>query len=304
MSLRPATHAWLRMAAFVAASTACAMAALGRFATPEVDPAASLRERYAALSEQPEQNSLQPGLYLESGGSSRAVRGDVYAVVNYPFAIVSDTFTSPQNWCEVLILHLNVKHCRADARGEGTVLSVAIGRKIDQPLSKTYRVKFAYKVVATRPDYFEVDLDARRGPLGTKKYHIALESIGLEGDRAFLHLRYSYSSGLVARFAMRAYLASSGHDKVGFTMVDGKDGRPPYFIGGVRGAAERNSMRYYLAIDAYLGALATPAPQRFEESLERWFAATERYALQLHEVDHDAYVTMKRREYLRQQTVE
>jgi hypothetical protein len=30
-------------------------------------------------------------------------------------------------------------------------------------------------------------------------------------------------------------------------------------------------MRYYLAIDACLGALATPAPERFEESLERWF---------------------------------
>lgn len=60
-------------------------------------------------------------------------------------------------------------------------------------------------------------------------------------------------------------------------------------------------MRYYLAIDAHLGALATPAPERFEESLERWFTATERYALQLHEVDHDAYLTMKRREHLRQQ---
>ena len=60
-------------------------------------------------------------------------------------------------------------------------------------------------------------------------------------------------------------------------------------------------MRYFLAIDAYLGALANPGPDRFEESLERWFAATERYALQLHEVEHDDYVAMKRREYLRQQ---
>ncbi len=70
----------------------------------------------------------------------------------------------------------------------------------------------------------------------------------------------------------------------------------------MRGALERNTMRYYLAIDAYLGALAVPPPERFEQSLERWFAATERYALQLHEVDHDAYVAMERSEYLRQQT--
>jgi hypothetical protein len=280
------------------------MAALGQVATPEVDPAASLRERYAALSEQPDQNSLQPGLYLESVERSRSVRGDVYAIVNYPFATVSEAFTNPQTWCEVLILHFNVKYCAVAVRPERTVLSVAIGKKIDQPLSETYRVEFVYKVAVANSDYMEVDLDARRGPLGTKKYHIALESIGLEGDRALLHLQYSYSSGLIARLAMRAYFASSAHNKVGFTMTDGKAGRPPHYVGGVRGAVERNSMRYYLAIDSYLGALATLAPQRFDESLERWFAATERYALQLHEVDHDAYVTMKRREYLRQQTVE
>ena len=64
-------------------------------------------------------------------------------------------------------------------------------------------------------------------------------------------------------------------------------------------------MRYYLAIDAYLGAAAAApsATDRFDESLERWFTATERYAPQLHEVERDAYVTMKRREYLRQQIV-
>lgn len=55
-------------------------------------------------------------------------------------------------------------------------------------------------------------------------------------------------------------------------------------------------MRCYLAIDAYLGAFAAPGSQRFEESLECWFTATGRYAVQLHEVDHDAYVRMKRGE--------
>jgi hypothetical protein len=39
---------------------------------------------------------------------------------------------------------------------------------------------------------------------------------------------------------------------------------------------------------------------RFEESSERWFAATESYALQLHEIDRDTYLTMKRAEYRRQ----
>ena len=71
----------------------------------------------------------------------------------------------------------------------------------------------------------------------------------------------------------------------------------------MRGALERNTMRYYLAFDAYLHALDSPAPQRFEQSLERWFADTERFARQLREVKHESYIAMKRAQYVRQQTV-
>lgn len=274
-------------------------AALAQVAMP--DPASSLRDRYNALTEQLEQSPLEQGLYLESVESSRTLRGDVYAVVDYPFAAISEVFTKPESWCEALLLHLNVKYCQAAVRGERTVLTVAIGKKIEQTLDESYRVEFTYSVTASTPDYVAVSLYAKKGPLGTKNYNIALQFIGLEGERAFLHVRYSYGYGLLAGLAMRIYLATSGHSKVGFTTVGGENGQPPHLVGGVRGAIERNAMRYYLAIDAYLGAGAAPTPERFDESLERWFAATERYARQLHEVDHDAYVTMKRREYIRQQ---
>jgi hypothetical protein len=95
-----------------------------------------------------------------------------------------------------------------------------------------------------------------------------------------------------------------GSDKVGFTVVGAPTNQQPKFIGGVRGAIERNTMRYYLAIDAYLVALATPAPDRFEMSLERWFSATELYPLQLREIDRDSYFAMKRSEYARQQAAQ
>jgi len=101
---------------------------------------------------------------------------------------------------------------------------------------------------------------------------------------------------------MRLYFATSGSAKVGFTKVGGGKGEPTHLVRGVRGAVERNTMRYYLALEAFLSAVATPAPRRFEKSLERWYTATERYALQLHEIDYDDYITMKRNEYLRQQT--
>ncbi len=284
------------------ALAASAVAANAQKALPEAGPAVALQERYAALREQLRNSPLQEGLYLESTESPGTLRGDVYAVVDHPFATISNTFTRPDNWCEALILHLNVKLCRAGVRSEVSVLSIVIGRKVDEPLNDAYRVEFVYRVTASVPGYTEIALDARNGPLDTQNYHISLELTGLDDERSFLHLRYSYDYGLKARLAMGAYLGTIGSGKSGFTTAVGEKGGPPRLVGGIRGALERNTMRYYLALDAYLGALATPADRRFEESIERWFAATERYALQLHEVEHDDYIAMKRSEYLRQRT--
>lgn len=300
MISRLAIQSWLQASALVVVSMTSTMNAFAQEAPSESDPAAALRGRYAALVELLEQSPIQQGLYLESAETSRSSRGDIYAVVDFGFGTISDTFTRPENWCEALILHLNVKYCRVIGRDERPVLSVAIGKKTEQPLKETRRVEFTYEITALGPDYSQIVLGAKKGPLGTRNYHILLELIALDSEHSFLHIRYAYAYGVMARLAMRLYLGESSA-KVGFTMIEGEKGRPPHLIGGVRGALERNTMRYYLAIDAHLRALETPASDRFEESLERWFAATERYALQLHEVEHDAYIKMKRREHLRQQ---
>jgi hypothetical protein len=100
--------------------------------------------------------------------------------------------------------------------------------------------------------------------------------------------------GLPAKLAMQGYLATAGAGKVGFTRT-GDSG----YIGGMRGAVERNTMRYYLAIDAYLASLAAPADQQRTRRLEIWFAATEQYARQLHELDRADYLAMKQSEFRR-----
>jgi hypothetical protein len=56
----------------------------------------------------------------------------------------------------------------------------------------------------------------------------------------------------MSQIAMQTYLSTSGADKVGFTSENGK------LVGGTRGVMERNTMRYFLAIDAYLD-IARPA---------------------------------------------
>ncbi len=289
----------LRAAAFTAASLLCAPGAPAQQSSP--DPAAPLRARYVALTEALEYSAIQPGLHVESVESSRAPRGDAYAVIHYPFATVAAAFTEPASWCESLILHLNVQYCRASNDDGRSLLSAAVGKKTNQPLDDTHRIDFVYKVAASRADFLRVELAAREGPLGTGNYLIALELIPIDGERAFMHIQYSYTQGFLARVATSAYFATRGRDKVGFTWIK-DDEEAPRLVRGIRGALERNTMRYYLAFDAYLHTLQRPAQQRFEASIERWFGDTERFARQLREVRHDDYIAMKRGQYLRQQT--
>jgi hypothetical protein len=265
-------------------------------------PSALLRVQYASLTERLEHNPFQRALALDSSESSNNLKGSIHARIDYPFATFSEALNGANDWCEVLILHINTKYCRAASSPAGAVLAVSIGKKYSQPLEDAYPLELRYRLVAATPEYLEIQLDAAKGPLSTRDYRIRLQAIPVEGGRTFLHLTYSYGYGLVGRLAMKTYLATLGSGKVGFTPA-GKlaDGQTKY-IGGVRGIAERNTMRYYLAIDAYLGGLATPPAARFEKRLQSWYAATERYARQLHEVDRADYVEMKRAEYLRQQT--
>jgi len=44
-----------------------------------------------------------------------------------------------------------------------------------------------------------------------------------------------------------------------------------------------------------------PPSERLEKRLQTWYDATEAHARQLHDVERDAYLQMKRREYRRQQ---
>jgi hypothetical protein len=120
-----------------------------------------------------------------------------------------------------------------------------------------------------------------------------VEVAPLDAAHTMLHMSYAYGFGFTARVAMDTYLATAGASKVGFS-VSGKDGDgQPKYVGGVRGLVERNTMRYYLAIDDFVAA---PAPSQLEQRLNTWFDATERYPRQLHEVEKNDYLVMKREE--------
>ena len=279
---------------------ACLGADLVHGADDAATSAAALRARYGQLQPQLSQNQFQTPLYLESSETPRGVSGDIYALLNHPFSTTAPALNGPARWCDILMLHLNTKHCRASSDSHGSALQVSIGKKHEQPVDEAYRVDFAYRVATATPGYLKVMLTADAGPLSTRDYRIILEAVPLGDNRTFIHLTYSYAYGFSGRLAMQAYLGTIGSGKVGFSVMGKQsDGRPLY-IDGMRGMVERNTMRYYLAIEAFLGALSTPPQARLEKSLHDWFTAIERYPRQLHELEQTEYLDMKRKEYLRQ----
>ena len=169
------------------------------------------------------------------------------------------------------------------------------GRKGYESASDAYPLRLAFSLAAADAAHLQIDLSAASGPMGTGDYRISLSAIPT-AQGSFVRFSYAYRSSALSRMAARTYLATLGRDKVGFTTVGtGGDGTPQY-VAGQRGIVERNAVRYYLAIQAYLEGQALPPEQRFEQALQRWFVLSERWPRQLHELDRDEYVSNKRRE--------
>ena len=292
---------WAQMASVLVVWLSFSGAGLAHAAVPDTSSAESLRAQYVSLGERLRYNPFQRALALDSAESNADLKGDIYALVDYPFAIVSAALNNPGHWCDVLILHINTKYCRATSNQTTTTLNVNIGKKTPQSLKDAYPIEFTYRGIAATANYLEVQLNAREGPLSTSNYRIQLQAIPVGSGQTFLHFTYSYDYGLAGRLAMKAYLATLGSEKVGFTLSDTSTNGQPDYIGGMRGVVERNTMRYYLAIDAYLIGLGEPASVRLQKRLQHWFNATEQYPRQLHEVSRTAYLNMKRSEYQRQQ---
>lgn len=267
----------------------------------------ALLGQHKALNKELLNNQFKRPLVLYSTESPESLKGEIYAVLDYPFKKVNSAINNPNHWCDALILHINVKYCRAENSNAGTVLNINLGKKYDQPLIETYQAKFNYESISSAADYFSIEMKAADGPLGTKDYRIWVEATPLNNNQTFLHFTYAYSFGLSGRLAMKGYLATIGKDKIGFSILSEQNGKPEY-VQGVRGVVERNTMRYYLAIDAYLAAANTANNDNTENGqlkrrLENWFDSTERYAMQLHEVEKTDYLSMKRSEVERQKIV-
>ena len=173
------------------------------YATGKTASNIPLRAKYTELSKQLNDNQFKRALYLNSMESSHDLKGEIYAVIDYPFATVSQAINDPAHLCDVLILHINIKYCHADKNKSDTRLTVNLGKKNTQPLADSYRVDFNYQEIITTPDYFAIELNAENGPMDTRDYRIWVEATSIKGGRTFLHFTYAYAFGLAGRVAMQ-----------------------------------------------------------------------------------------------------
>lgn len=268
------------------------------------DSGDALREKYAAIGQELQKNQFKQPLVMDSFETPDRMTGDIYARIDHPFDVVLAGMSKPEHWCEVLLLHLNVKYCHAVLGLTGSTLRVNIGKKTPQSLDQVPRIEFNFKVGTATTDYLDVLLDASYGPMGTSDYRIELQALALAQGQTFVHFTYTYGVNFISRLALKTYLATIGRNKVGFTVTGQQPDGKPIYIGGARGLLERNTLRYYLAINAFLDASSAEPALQLEQRLQRWFSAVERYPRQLHELDRDEYLEMKRAEHERQQTLQ
>ena len=257
----------------------------------------SLRQTWAQMRESADPSFKEP-LRLQSRQSKGALGGTLYAVLDRPFAEVRRALGGIAGWCGVLVLDPNVHRCRSAVSGDASHRSnieVGFGRT-DMP------VAFVFQSVASDGGYLHVRLAADQGPFGTTDYAIALEAAPLDPNHTVVHLGFSQRFGWTARLAMLAYFNTVGRGKVGFTVVDRDTQGHPVYAGDLRGGLERNLMRYYFAIVAYLDSLSVPREQQADRRVRTWLAYTDRYPLQLHE-DAD-YFARKSPDVRRQQSGE
>lgn len=272
---------------------------VGLAAEPDTGAERALLDKYAAIRPKLDKNQFGAPIYLESSESDKTVRVDMYGVVGFAFEKVKEALQDPANWCEITPLHINIKACTYRTATDPPKVTLYSGRKYYQPPSDAYPIRYTFRTVSSRPDFLELNLDADEGPLGTRNHRMMVQALPLERGATLLRFSYIYSQGAAARLAIKGYFSTIGRDKVGFTVI-GTEGGSPKYIEGVRGAVERNTMRYYLALQTFLETLAYPEGQAFEKRIGLWYDLTARYPRQLREIDKNSYLANKRKEHAKQ----
>ncbi len=258
--------------------------------------------RYQALKPHLQKNDYGLPINIESIEKDDFVCGEVYGVVDYPFSRVQQAAVDPHNWCDIIMLHINAKAAIYSKDKGRDVLTVFTGKSKYQEPDENLSANYFFNVESYLNDYTYITLTAPTAPMDTRNHRIEFEAVPLSSGKSFVHMSYSYEFGSLAGTVMRAYMKTAARDRVGFTVVEQQKDGDPVYVDGVRGAIERNAVRYYFAIAAYLEDVG--GSELFAKRINNWYDLTERYEQQLHVVDKQDYLRNKTREYQNHQQMQ
>ncbi len=259
-----------------------------------------LLDTYNRVEAKLERTSFGFPLYLESSDQDGRVHVDVYGIFHHPFRNVLNVLKIPANWCDIVSLHPNVKACTYRDMSGAWGLTFYFGRKVYESPADTYNFIFYCRNVEQQPNYMDIVLNADEGPLGTKNHKMRFEAIPLDGGTTFVRVSYTYNYGISLRLAEKIYFATLGLGKVGFTVSGTDSSGNPVYIGGPRGALERNAVRYYFAIQSFMDVLHYAEESRFSMRLSSWYDLTSRYRKQLFDLEKNDYLRFKTEEHKNQ----
>ncbi len=250
----------------------------------------SLINKYHEIEKKLEKNSGPVSFYIESSESKNSSRVDIYGTINYPFGFIKNEFLAPTNWCEIVLPHPYIRACTYKKMDDRWLINIYHVDKFSEPLEDAFQMNFVYRISELQPVYFDVALTAHEGPSHTKDHQFEIEAMPLEENITFIHLRYSFGYSALGYFLMKIF----GGGKVGFSAIGTDSEGNPVYVGGLRGAVERDVACYYLAILAYLDTLKMPAEQRFEKRVSKWYDLAALYKKQLLEMQEGEYLSYKR----------
>ena len=251
-----------------------------------------LLDQYQQLKPELSDSIFGKPILLNSETGENYVRGEAYAVLDAPIDAMDELLSKTVSWCELGILHVNVKSCVYD----NEQVLFYVGCKHYQEPSDAHPVLYRFKQLAEPGQHLNVKLTALGGPFGTYDYQMRLKAVPINEQQSFIHYQYSYRFGLLAELALKTYLATLGRHKVGFT-ITGIDPRgEPVYIKGQQGVIERNIMRYIFAIQSLMEARNLSEKDRQQQRIKNWFDHIAEFPRQLVELKRSKYYENKRRE--------
>ena len=259
-----------------------------------------LTEKYNSIKTALEKNRFGIPLYLESIEEGSYSRVDIYGIFEHSFDDMSDALKIPANWCDIAILHMNIKASTCTEQADQWHITLYSGLKSYQPPEDASAINYRFRVLSQQPDYLHISFLADEGPLYTNNNSLRFEVAHLDKRTAFVHFSFSCNYTRSGRMAINTYFSTIGRNKKGFSIVATDIKGNPVYVSGLRGAVERNAVRYYFALQTYMDSIKLPFEQRFEKRINQWHDLTSRYPIQLYELDKEEYLANKRREYMNQ----